>query len=288
MKRTERKTKIDLAEKRAGNHSWEREKMLRIAAYQFAGSGNIDTNFKKIQEGIIEAAKCKVRMLAFHECALTGYPPLACSVDEIDFKKAEDDCRKVRKMAAEHQMFILLGTAAMRHGAIYNSVRVFTPSGTELQPYNKRALWGWDRESFTEGSDSGIYDLDGIRIGIRICFEIRFPEYFRELYDQQADLGIVCFYDTKKEENTLRYEQIKGHLQTRAVENVLPILSVNNAGNYQTAPTAFFDQHGMVIKEAIRGGNQLVIHDFSRFEDDFGTEGIRHINSRFGKLRGRV
>lgn len=257
---------------------------MKIAAYQFDGSGSIDANFINIHKGIIEAANSGVRVLVFHECALTGYPPIECLLDEIDFDKVEIYCMKVREMAKEHDMFIFLGTAILNNTSIYNSVKVFTPSGEELTPYCKKALWGWDRDNFSEGNNSGLYEIDGIKIGVRICFEIRFPEYFRELYFQKADLGIVCFCDTKNEESLGRYEQIKGHLQTRAVENILPILSVNNSGNYQTAPTAFFDHHGLIIKEAVRGNRELLIYDFCKYEDDFGTDGIKYINDKFGRI----
>lgn len=254
---------------------------MRIAAYQFAGCGSIDVNFMNIQKGIIAAANSDARVCVFHECALTGYPPLECSIEEMDLDKAEACCMKVKQMAKEYNMFIFLGTVAMNGDSIHNAVRVFTPSGAELQPYYKRALWGWDRDSFSEGNYSGIYEIDGIRVGVRICFEIRFPEYFRELYYQKADLGIVCFCDTKNEENTERYELIKGHLQTRAVENALPILSVNNSRKYQTAPTALFDHHGLLVKATVRGNNELLVYDFFKYEDDFGTDGIKHISDRF-------
>ena len=62
------------------------------------------------------------------------------------------------------------------------------------QFYDKRALWGWDRDNFTEGQNEGIFEIGGITIGVRICFEIRFPEYFRELYKQRTDLNVVLFY----------------------------------------------------------------------------------------------
>lgn len=253
---------------------------MRIAAYQFAGCGDIDTNFRNIQKGIREAAKCGARICVFHECALTGYPPLECKADEIDFAGAGARCAQVKKMAEKHGLFVFLGTAVRNGASIHNAVRVFAPSGTELQPYYKRALWGWDREKFSEGNERGIYEIDDIKVGVRICFEIRFPEYFRELYHHRADLGIVCFCDNKNQENTERYDTIKGHLQTRAVENALPILSVNNARKYQTAPTAFFDHHGRMA-EAVPGDSAgLLVYDFEKYEDDFGTAGIKHINGR--------
>ena len=61
--------------------STERQGKMKIGAFQFAGSGDMEYNFAKISEGIRQAAGADVRFLAFHECALTGYPPLEVSME---------------------------------------------------------------------------------------------------------------------------------------------------------------------------------------------------------------
>ena len=49
---------------------------MRIGLYQFPGSGDMGKNYETIEKAVSQAASQKVRFLAFHECALTGYPPL--------------------------------------------------------------------------------------------------------------------------------------------------------------------------------------------------------------------
>jgi predicted amidohydrolase len=74
---------------------------------------------------------------------------------------------------------------------IKNSVAIISPSKT-IDYYDKRALWGWDLDNYSPGTISnGIVIINGIKIGIRICFEIRFPEYFRELYKENVDIAII-------------------------------------------------------------------------------------------------
>ncbi len=260
--------------------STERQGKMKIGAFQFAGSGDMEYNFAKISEGIRQAAGADVRFLAFHECALTGYPPLEVSMECIDFEAAEKYCAQVQTFAVKYRMYIALGCAVRRGGRIFNSVRVFSPRGGELPAYDKRALWGWDRENFYEGGSDGIYDIDGLRIGIRICFEVRFPEYFRELYRQGADLGVVCFCDISETENADRYELIKAHLRTRAVENVMPVLAVNDAGPFQTAPTAFFDRDGKVFAECRRNETELLVWEVEKLPDTFGQAGRKYVNGR--------
>lgn len=253
---------------------------MRLGAYQFPGSGNMEQNFAHILRGIDRAAEENVRFLAFHECALTGYPPLETTVDGIDVEAAERFRAKVRELSVRHGMYIALGAAERRGRELYNTVRVSAPDGELLPPYDKRALWGWDRESFHPGGGGGLYVANGIRIGVRICFEVRFPEYFRELYRAGADLCVVSFCDLSREEDRERYALIRAHLQTRAVENVMPILSVNNCAQYQTAPTAFFSRAGQVLAELELGREDLLVCDFSRQEENFGTQGRRFINEQ--------
>lgn len=75
-----------------------------------------------------------------------------------------------------------------------------------------------------------------------------------------------------------RYEIVKAHLITRAVENVMTIVSVNSITNFQTAPTAVFNCNGGVVKEAEVNVESLLIYDYTKPEISFGMQG-RIVNS---------
>lgn len=267
-----------------------RREMLKTGVWQFAGSGDIDRNFCRIRRGIEAAAR--ERLLAFHECALTGYPPLDTAADEIDFGQAELYRQELKALAKEYSMYLFVGSAVKEQGRRYNGVLVFTPEGTEGKPYYKRALWGWDLEHFAEGEQDGIYDIDGFRVGIRICFEVRFPEYFRELYRGKCDFCIVSFCDIRDggmegfrhgdclKQNMERYRMIQAYLQTRAMENVIPVMSVNRCSVYQTAPTSVIDRNGKVLAAAEREREELITYELRREELNFGEQGRAFMNDR--------
>ena len=63
---------------------------MRVGVYAFSGSGNMGYNFSAILRGIAAARREKLRFLAFHECALTGYPPLEIEADRIDYEKVAE------------------------------------------------------------------------------------------------------------------------------------------------------------------------------------------------------
>ena len=72
---------------------------------------------------------------------------------------------------------------------------------------------------------------------------------------------------------------IKGHLQTRAVENVTTTVSVNTIFPYQTAPTAVFDKSGRICMECGRQ-EELLVYDYVKMDDDFGETGRRNISNQ--------
>lgn len=245
---------------------------MRIAAYQFAVSGNIVENYKEIENAIYLAKRKNVQLLIFPECALTGYPPRNITNSScVDFKLVYDMCDKLQTIADENNISFIVGTI-YKEEEIYNRAMLFQPN-SRIKFYDKRALWGWDKDNFMQGSSDGIFEMQGILFGIRICFEIRFPEFFRELYKCKTDINLVLFYDVADMEDSERYSMIRGHLQTRAVENVTTTISVNNISPFQTAPTMVFDKSGQCIKECDRNKTELLIFDFEKTENDFGEKG---------------
>lgn len=250
---------------------------MKIGAYQFAVSGDIGSNLSEIERAVYLAKSRDVRLLIFPECALTGYPPRDIPTSScIDFSAVRAACGRINDIAAQTGMYIVAGTVYKEY-RIYNRALLFRPDG-RTEHYDKRALWGWDADNFTPGTGGGIFDIDGMRFGVRICYEVRFPEYFRELYKSGTDADIVLFYDTSDTDDTERYSMIRGHLQTRAVENVTTVISVNALSPYQTAPTAVFDGSGRCMGECLRNSPGLLTFELEKRDDDFGERGRRHFS----------
>lgn len=251
---------------------------MRIGAYQFPVTGDLTRNLDKIKHGVALACREGVQLLLLPECALTGYPPRDVpNPAAVDFRQVDGACREIAGFAASHGLFIVLGTMTRRDDHFLNSALLFTPDG-ERREYHKRALWGWDRDHFIPGDQEGVFDILGCKVGIRICFEVRFPEYFRQLYRARTDLNVILFYDVSDRDDDERYELIKAHIRTRAVENVCPIVTVNSSGPYQTAPTALFDRSGRVLMEMNRNEEVLLVCDWQDSPLGFGEQGRRAVS----------
>lgn len=252
---------------------------MKIGAYQFSVSGDLEKNFKEIKSSIVQASKNNVRLLVFPECALTGYPPINIkSCKDIDLHKLDKYIDELKELAIKHNINLIIGSIIKERDNYYNSAIVISSKGEILQRYDKRALWGWDKENFQQGNELGVVKIDKYKVGIRICYEIRFPEYFRELYKCNTDLNIILFNDVSSTEDLERYEIIKAHLRTRAVENVTTTISVNSINPYQTAPTAIFKPCGKIDIELERNSVSLLIYDYDVTSLSYSDEGKKRLS----------
>lgn len=216
---------------------------------------------------------------------MTGYPPRDIENSSVvDYHELELAYEKLQNMADENAIHIIIGTITCEDEKYYNSAIVFAPYKEKLF-YHKRALWGWDMDNFSVGNCNGIVDIDGWKIGVRICFEVRFPEFFRELYHEHTDLNIILFYDVADFDDIKRYELIKSHIRTRAVENVTYTLAVDTISPYQTAPTILYDRSGYSLTELRRNEESLLVYDLEKLQPDFGEKGRIEISDWVMKKR---
>lgn len=253
---------------------------MKLGAYAFSVTGDLKNNLYEIEMGIHQAASHGIDLLVCSECALTGYPPLHIpSPDVVNFAALSRAHDELQALSATHGIHLVIGSITREDNAYHNSAILFSPDG-QRDAYHKRALWGWDADHFTPGKLSGIWDIAGLRVGVRICYEVRFPEYFRELYRAQTDLNLLLLCDVADVDQPARYDLIRGHIQTRAVENVCPVLSVNATTPFQTAPTGFYDASGHTLTELHRGWEGLLVADWSPQPLSYGEQGRKFFSDK--------
>lgn len=256
------------------------EHLMKIGAYQFAVSNNITKNLEAIKKAIILAVQKGIELLIFPECALTGYPPRDIpNSSMVNFDELAHAYKELQKLVDDNDISIIVGTIYQENENFYNSAIGFIPHNKNLI-YHKRALWGWDKDNFIVGNEKGILEIGDWKIGIRICFEVRFPEYFRELYKEHTDLNIILFYDVADNDDIDRYDLIKSHIRTRAVENVTYTFTVNSIHPYQTAPTLLYDRSGRLLCENERNTESLLMYDLKKESLNFGEAGRKEISDR--------
>ncbi len=247
---------------------------LRIAAFQFAASGDVADNVAAVERGVVAAAGAGARLLVLQECALSGYPPLEVeSVEAMDRPALRDAERTMSELARRHDLFLAYGTTEFDGDVVRNTMRIARPTGVRSRPYAKRALYGWDADNFRSGDDTGpIVVVDGFRVAMRICWELRFPEFFRELLAARVDVALVplCMLGDEPPRRSVA----ESHLVSRAVENCLHVVAANSCSRPQGAPTAIIDAGGAVLARADWDVEGLGVATVGRVDPTFGQRGI--------------
>ncbi|GAA0453551.1 carbon-nitrogen hydrolase family protein [Streptomyces stramineus] len=158
---------------------------LRIALYQgpsgvpSAPSASLDA----LAAAARRAAAAGARLLLTNELFLTGYA-LGDAVRDLAEPADGPGARAVARIAAEHGLAIGYGypeRAADDSDTIFNSLQLVGPDGTRLANYRKTHLFGaFETTYFTPGTDPLVQaDLDGVRLGLLICYDVEFPEPVR-------------------------------------------------------------------------------------------------------------
>jgi predicted amidohydrolase len=109
-------------------------------------------------------------------------------------------------------------------GRSRNSCFVVDRQGGELGRYDKRVLFSHEADRRTAGDGPGIFELDGVRVGVLICADLWPPELARELLDK-ADVLYVPAKTAVPSDLYVRYARTAWHslTLTRAMENGLAV-----------------------------------------------------------------
>ena len=106
---------------------------MRIGAYQFAISGDVNENYKEIEKAIYLAKHKDVQLLIFPECSLTGYPPRDISNSScVNFNLVQSMCDRLQSVADQNDISFIVGTI-FKEKEIYN--RAFISDVGMTGPY---------------------------------------------------------------------------------------------------------------------------------------------------------
>jgi predicted amidohydrolase len=165
---------------------------IRIAAYQGWGvRGDAARALAVMRRVACRASKSGARLVVFPELFLSGY-----DLGEDAGRHAEcadgPAAAEVARISAGARVSILYGYPERARGRIYNSAQLIDTSGRRVANYRKTHLYGaWERRVFAPGDALVTAEIDGLRLGILICYDVEFPEAVRALALAGVDLVAV-------------------------------------------------------------------------------------------------
>lgn len=200
---------------------------MKIALYQGAGKpARVDENLAIIRDQAFSAAEQGADLIIFPELILSGYN-IGQTVQELAQPADGPACQRVSRFARDANIAILYGYPERFDTEVYNSALLIDRNGNTRANYRKTHLFGsYEKSSFKPGDSLLIAELEGLKIGILICYDVEFPEAVRALVNAGADFIAV------PTALMVDYCRVAEHIvPTRAYESEIFVAYVNRCGS---------------------------------------------------------
>ncbi|MEA2362912.1 MAG: hypothetical protein QOD71_2057 [Thermoleophilaceae bacterium] len=219
--------------------------LLRVALAQINPTvGDIDGNARKIAERISEARDQGAGLVVFPELALSGYPP-----EDLLLKTSflESAAAALQELAAQTRGIVALVGFPESADDVYNSAAVLA-DGEIAAVYRKMYLPNYgvfdEQRYFQSGAEAGVFELNGIPIGITVCEDIWEPG---PPAMTEALAGAQVIVNLSASPYRIGY----GHgrermLVQRAVDNLAAVVFVNTVGGQDEL---VFDGHSVAVDQ---------------------------------------
>lgn len=235
---------------------------LTIATCQFSVEADIAHNLSHVLQQMEQAAEGGARLVHFSETALSGYAGVDIeSIAALNWSELAEATERVCQRAAELKIWVLLGsTHRLSDGnKPHNSVYVIDDAGQVVERYDKRFCTGTlepepnlDLEHYSPGNHSTVFEVDGFRCGVLICYDYRFPELYRDLQQRGVQIVLQSFHNARRsEEDHAGYniwkQIVPATMMCRAATNHFWISANNSMARCSSWPSFFVSPDGAIV-----------------------------------------
>lgn len=221
-----------------------------LASIQMVSTPSVEQNCASARRLVADAAQAGARMVLLPE-----YWPIMGmqDTDKIAIAESRDggpiqDCMAM--MAREHGIWLIGGTIPMQAieaGKIRNTTLVYNPAGEQVIRYDKIHLFSFTQgdESFDEartiacGTNVTTFDAPCGKVGLSVCYDLRFPELYRAMGDCSLMVVPSAFTWTTGQAH---WEIL---LRARAIENQCYVLAAAQGGRHENGRRTW--GHSMLI-----------------------------------------
>ena len=221
---------------------------MKIAACQFPVSSKLEENARWIEKQMREAAAGGAELIQFPECALSGYPGVDLeTLEGYPWDSLRSSTEAILDLAAELHVWVLLGSIHPLGEGLrpMNSVYLISDNGEVEDRYDKRFCTRGDLRYFSAGDHFVVFELNGITCGILICFDVRFPELYREYRKLGAEVIFQSFYNARQRPGGIHPKIMPVTAQGHAGINHF-YLSLTNSSAPSSWPCHFITPYGLV------------------------------------------
>jgi predicted amidohydrolase len=226
--------------------------ILKIATCQFAVGRNIKRNSQQIQQFMRKAKKLSADIVHFPECALSGYVGIDFpNFDDYDWGLLRNETEKVMFLAKKLRIWVVLGSThpLTPPNKPHNSLYLISPDGRIVDRYDKRFCTSGDLRRLTPGNRFVYFTINGVKCSLLICFDLRFPELYRELYKHKVNCIFQSFYNARQKGPSVHTHIMRQTMQCHAATNHFWVSMTNSSGLYSPYPSCFIQPDGVIVKQ---------------------------------------
>ena len=230
------------------------EKINILAVQMESVIGNKHKNFDKITTLIENNITPNIDIVVLPELWNVGW---ACDkfIDNSEYINNSETIKFLSNIAQKYNVNILGGSFVEKvdEQTYYNTCPVINRQGELIATYNKNHLFSYYDDSentyITEGKNPVIVTLEGVKIGLSICYDIRFPEIYRAYRKAGADLLInMAAWPLSRK---IHWDSLTC---ARAVENQTYMVALTQTGTLPTGAknlghSLIYDYSGNILDE---------------------------------------
>ncbi|MGI6454552.1 MAG: carbon-nitrogen hydrolase family protein [bacterium] len=224
---------------------------VMVATCQFPVSSDVIENASWIRSLMNEASKLGADIVHFPEAALSGYAGVDHpTLDDFDWTCQRREMERILQEADRLDLWVVLGaTHQLRAGnKPHNSLYVINDEGKIIDRYDKRFCTGGDLRHYSPGDHFVTFDINEVRCGLLICYDIRFPELYREYHMLGVQLMFHSFYNARMKEDAIHPKIMPPTAQARAATNYMYI-SMNNSCAPYAWQSIFVTPDGLIADQ---------------------------------------
>jgi predicted amidohydrolase len=240
---------------------------MKIAVAQISCSlGDPEANLSKVRDFSRRAKEACAEMIVFPEMTDTGY-----SMSVI--RKHADEWNSgfvpgLREIASQLSIAIVSGVSEREGSSTYNSQVLVDTKGDIAAKYRKTHLYAVapveEQNCFAPGDSFASFTLGHLRFGFSICYDLRFPEIYRQLVTEQ-NVGAFLISSAWP---FPRDEHFRVLAQARAIENQSYAIVSNRVGKddelWFCGNSTIIDPRGIVIAAASPDREELIYAEISQ------------------------
>jgi predicted amidohydrolase len=243
--------------------------ILKIATCQFAVGRDIQRNARQICEFLQKASKAGADIVHFSECALSSYVGTDfSSFDDYYWSLLKEETEKIISLAGKLGLWVVLGSThrLTEPNKPHNSLYLIGHKGKIVDRYDKRFCTKGDLRRLTPGDHFVYFTINKVKCSLLICFDLRFPEIYRELYKQKVNCIFQSFYNARQKVPSVHTHIMRQTMQCHAATNHFWVSMSNSSGYYSPYPSCFIQPDGKIVRQlkANRPGLMVNIADLSK------------------------